>query len=166
MSGFFSLLGEPVTPAERSLVNDYLHGLGITEAVAVDGVEDWAHALRVASDPHWDQRWWDAEQVERARLRSLAFAAYSEAEALRRLSLPFSADAEVNGAATSALGRAGCTDSALVRSATGAACEALYLGALARLANAPSEHPFRSKETLFARGRWPLGIVDGRYWVF
>lgn len=166
MSGFFSQLGGPVTLDERSLVNEYLRGLGITETVSVEEVQDWAHALRVASDTRWDRRWWDAEQVERERLRALVFAAHAEADALRLLSHPFSVDAEVNAAARSAAERSGCTDVALVRSATGAACEALYLGALARLAQAPAEHPFRSKETLFSRGRWPLGLVDGRYWVF
>jgi len=166
MTGFFSVLGQPVSDAERSLVRDYLRGLGITESVPVEPVRDWAQARGVTSDASWDRRWWDAEQIERDRLRSRVFATHAEADALRLLSNPFDRDTEVQGAAARAAERAGCADVALVKSATGAASEALYLGALARLASEPAEHPFRLKETLFARGRWPLGILDARYWVF
>lgn len=166
MSGFFSRLGEPVSSDDRSLVSDYLRGLGIDDTVRVERVQGWGHAREVANAANWDRRWWDAEQLERARLRSLALATHSEADALRLLGSPFGVDAEVSGAAKSAAERAGCLDAALVRSATGAACEALYLGALARLAKVPAEHSFLSKETLFSRGRWPLGLVDGRYWMF
>jgi hypothetical protein len=72
----------------------------------------------------------------------------------------------VHGAAAVEAARRGCSDPGLIRAAAGAASEALYLAELARLAGEGEDHPFARKQSLFAGGHWPLGIVSGRYHVF
>jgi hypothetical protein len=167
MNGWFSMLGEPLSADELHGVRRYLGGLAIEDPLPVRSVTDWASAARVIADPAWDTRWWDAEQRERARLHTNAAAVRGERELLVALShtLGESADA-VHGAAAVAAARGGCTDPALIRAAAGAVSQALHLGTLARLAGEDDLHPFSVKHALFAGGHWPLGIVNGHYYVF
>ena len=57
-------------------------------------------------------------------------------------------------------------DPALARVAAGAAAQACHQAALALAVAAPPEHVFAVKYRLFAAGRWPLGIVGDRCFVF
>jgi hypothetical protein len=72
----------------------------------------------------------------------------------------------VHGAAAVAAARGGCSDVGMIAAAAGAASEALHLAELARLGGENEAHPFFSKQALFAAGHWPLGAVEGRYYVF
>lgn len=167
MSDWFFMLGEALNDSERAAVRDYLQGLGIEEDIPVANVPDWDSARRAISDPRWDQRWWNAEQAERQRLYRAAQANLDEHELLARLSEAIEKVTEtVHGAAAVEAARRGCADAGLIRAAAGAAAESLYLAELARLARADERHPFRLKQSLFAGGHWPLGIVRGRYYVF
>lgn len=62
--------------------------------------------------------------------------------------------------------RAGKKLTAGERRAAAAATQACYQGALALLAGADRRHAFSAKLTLFLRGRWPLGILGGRAYIF
>ena len=62
--------------------------------------------------------------------------------------------------------RSGCSDAALIRAAAGALSQALYFADLTRLAGLGLSHPFSIKKALFSGGHWPLGIVQGTYYVF
>jgi hypothetical protein len=166
VTGWFGMLGAPIGDAESGLVRQYLGALGIDEALPIEAVHDWPSARNVATSPAWDRRWWDAEQRERQRLYSRILKVLPEEGVLRLLSSTLDSDGAVRDAAARAAGLACCTDAGLVRAAAGAASEAFYLAELARLASANHEHPFRLKEALFAGGRWPLGILAGRYWLF
>jgi hypothetical protein len=167
MNGWFSMLGEPLSADELQSVRQYLRGLAIEDPLPVRSVADWTRAGGVIANPDWDQRWWVAEQRERARLHANASGMHGEGELLIALSrtLGESADA-VHGAAAVAAARGGCTDAALIRAAAGALSQALDLGQLARLAGENDLHPFLVKHALFAGGHWPLGIVSGQYYVF
>jgi len=166
VSEWFVALGSPLVAAERALVEQYLRGLGIVRTLPVEPVHDWVEARGVVTHTGWDPSWWDAEQAERLRLRSRAVLSRSEPSTLERLSSSLDADDDVMAAANRTAARFGCDDVGLVGSAAGAASEATYLAELARLANESPDHPFRVKDALFRRGRWPLGILDGRYWLF
>jgi len=167
MSDWFFMLGKSLADSERRQVEDYLRGLGIGEELPVVGVSDWDSARRAISNPAWDRRWWDAEQAEKQRLYSKAATAMGENELLASLSRTMERITEpVHGAAAVEAARRGCTDAGLIRAAAGAASEALYLSELARLAGESERHPFALKQSLFAGGHWPLGIVAGRYHVF
>lgn len=167
MSDWFFMLGESLDESERRQAKDYLRGLGIGEDLPVAGVSDWDAARRAISNPGWDRRWWEAEQAEKQRLYQKAKNALGEDALLASLSRAVVRVTEaVHGAAAVEAARRGCTDAGLIRAAAGAASEALYLAELARLAGEGGQHPFALKQSLFAGGHWPLGIVAGQYHVF
>src|SRR5713101_4026518 len=76
------------------------------------------------------------------------------------------AAASLSGAASLAMSGAGIADPALTRVAAGAAAQACHQAALALAAAAGPGHVFAVKYRLFAAGRWPLGIVGDRFFVF
>jgi hypothetical protein len=166
MSAWFDALGEPVAAEELRMARAYLAGLGIAEALPIEGVRDWNDARSVVTNPAWDRRWWEAEQLEKQRLHARAGVAHGEQETLQLLACTLEASEAVKGAAARAAARFGCADAGLVGSAAGAASEALHLAELARLAGESDAHPFRLKQALFAAGRWPLGILNGQYRIF
>jgi hypothetical protein len=71
-----------------------------------------------------------------------------------------------HGSAAVQAARFGNVDPALIRAAAGALVQALCFNRLAELAGEKSDHPFFVKHALFAGGHWPLGIVNGRYYIF
>lgn len=167
MSDWFFMLGEALDDSERCQAENYLKGLGISEPISVVGVPDWDTARRTIANPAWDRRWWDAEQAEKQRLMEKAKAARGEDALMRELSASVEEVSEaIHGAAAVEAARRGCSDPSLIRAAAGSATEAYYLAALARLAGEGDDHPFARRQSLFAGGHWPLGIVHGRYHVF
>src|SRR5262249_44873967 len=72
----------------------------------------------------------------------------------------------VHGEAAVAAVRDGVADPALHRVAAGAATQACYHAALALAAGRGDTHAFGAKFRLFAGGRWTLGIVGERFFVF
>jgi len=167
VNDWFFMLGEPLAPDEVNQVREYLRALGLGHDLPVESVRDWASASALIKDPSWDRRWWDAEQEEARRLYDSVASAQSEDELLRTLSARLErANVDVHGAAAVQAARAGCTDASLIRAAAGAASHAFYLANLAELCGASEPHPFLLKRSLFAEGHWPLGVVNGRYYVF
>jgi hypothetical protein len=166
VTAWFGMLGRPLSDGECRHVREYLRGLGIEDVTRVEQVQTWDDARSVITDAAWDRRWWDAEQLEKQRVYARAVAACGESEVLRLLSETLERSSTENGPADDAAARLDCNDAGLLAAAWGAANEALYLGELAGLAGEASAHPFRSKQALFAAGRWPLGILDGRYRLF
>ncbi len=165
MSDWFFMLGEPISESERRQIHEYLSGLRLEE-LPIEIVTDWQSAAHTLANPEWDQRWWDAEQTEKNRLQAQTRSKLGETELMRQWSLSLESAEAIHGAAAVEAARHGCADSALIRVAAGAASQALHLAALARLAEAKPDHPFLIKQALFAGGHWPLGIVNGRYWIF
>jgi hypothetical protein len=166
LTGWFGSLGEPIASSESQQVRSYLLGLGIADAVSIESVSGWHDARAVITDPAWDRRWWDAEQLEKQRLYARAVALCGESDVLRLLSVTLASSDAVKNAAELAAARLGCTEAGLVGSAAGAASEAFHLGELAGLAGELDAHPFRLKQALFSAGRWPLGMLNGRYHLF
>jgi len=158
---WFDAVGAVVGPSERAAVERYLAGLGLAEHPVV-GVADWSAAARIASAPDWDRRWWDAEQAQRNVLLDAATARHGRDGVMHALSAPahIASDAAHAGAQQRGI------DDALARVAAGAASQACYLAALAVLADAGAGHAFAVKFSLFAAGRWPLGVVGGRFHLF
>lgn len=167
MKSWFSMLGEPLAEVERAQVGEYLRGLGIEEALPIQSVRDWNSAGRAIASPEWDRRWWDAEQRERQRLHEKANAARGETVLLQALSRVLEQSTEAaHGSAAVGAARFGGVEPALIRAAAGALGQALCLDRLAELAGEKSDHPFFVKHALFAGGHWPLGIINGHYYIF
>lgn len=165
-ASWFAALGTALEPSEAADLAAYLQGLGLR--AASQQVRDWAEAERIAADPQWDPRWWEAEEKLRARLMARAEKRAGRDRALAHLSdVTMAAHEAVIGRAAMAAAQAGVADQALIRVAAGAATQACYQAALAVLAGEDaSEHPFAAKLRLFQAGRWPLGIVRGRAYIF
>ena len=164
---WFGRLGLPLTVVDQSVARAYLHALGYAKDTAVTGVGRWDEAERIAREPAWDRQWWTREEVERERLMSLAMAKLGRTVLLDRLSAATELASEmIHAAAASAAERDGVADTALVHAASGAAAMALHEAALVPLAGQGSEHVFVRKYTLFAAGRWPLGTVNGVFYLF
>lgn len=165
-AAWFAAVGEPLTAGEHADAAAYLRALGRPD-VAIDGVADWARAKALADAPHWDTAWWDAEERARIALLEVAAQRHGRPALLGALTHATQAVSDpAHGRAAHSLMRAGLADEALARAAAGAATQAGYLAALAAAAEAPADHAFFAKFRLFEAGRWPLGIVTGRLWVF
>jgi hypothetical protein len=162
---WFASLGEALSEPELSDMAAYLRGLGFPDMHVV-AARDWTEAGRIITDPAWEQRWWNAEETQRADLVRRASASIGETALLEILSRVTQAahDATI-GAAAMAATRAGISDPGLIRAASGAATQACYQGAAALLAGAGDEHSFAAKLRLFRAGRWVLGIVRGSAYV-
>ena len=166
MSDWFFNLGEPLGVAERHQVNEYLTGLGLVESFPVESIADWDTAHAAIADERWDPRWWNAEQREQDRLATRVREGVGEVGLTRAMSASLGSADAVYEAATVEAAKSGCSDVALIRAAAGALSQALYLAELSRLAGMGVTHPFSIKKALFSGGHWPLGIVQGTYYVF
>jgi hypothetical protein len=163
---WFAACGEALTESERADAEAYLAAL-ILSVTGIDRIYRWEDAAATTQRPDWSTAWWDAEEAERGALYCAAMAEAGEPALLGALTAVTQAASEmVHGAAAVAASRAGIADPALHRVAAGAATQACYHAALALAAGRGSEHAFAAKFRLFAGGRWPLGIVADRFFVF
>lgn len=166
MSAWFGMLGQPLGAEERGQISHYLSGLGLVDDFQIESVSDWSAAHAAIASPGCDQRWWDAEQREKERLSKKATEDVGESEFWRSLSPSLESADRVYEAAAVEAARGGCSDVGLIRAAAGALSQALYLAELSRIAGEGARHPFAIKKAVFAGGHWPLGIVQGTYYVF
>jgi hypothetical protein len=155
-AAWFSALGEPLGEAETADIAAYLAGLKLA-AVPARAVASWRAAEEVVRAPAG--RWWDAEEVERARLDGIARLDPADREWLALTDT-------LHGAAAVAAARGGCTDQGLIRAAAGAATYAVHQYRLVRAAGGGDDHPFVRKYALFSEGRWPLGVYGDRFVIF
>jgi hypothetical protein len=164
-AAWFAALGEPLTDGDRSDANAYATTLGLGTLVLGQAC-DWPEAERVLKAPDWSPAWWDREEQLRRRLLAEAEARYPE-RALRTALTELTTEAGeiVHGKAAAAATRMGGAAKASVHVAAGAAAQAAYQLALARLASDEAS-PFESKFRLFAAGRWPLGVVGSTLVLF
>jgi hypothetical protein len=163
---WFAAVGQALSASELREAQDYAAALGLGELLIKEAT-DWRAAERATRDPHWDARWWQAEDAERlALLAELKTGSDPHALMGALTRATDEASSVVFGAASVAASRDGIADQALARVAAGAATQAAYQAALALAARRDDAHVFAIKFRLFAAGRWPLGIVDGTLYVF
>jgi hypothetical protein len=164
-AAWFAALGEPLTDGDRADAEAYVKALGL-DTPALSLAHDWPEAERVLKAPDWSTAWWDREEAERRRLLAEAEARNPERALWTALTeLTTEAGDIVHGKAGVAAARMGGAAKASIHVAAGAAAQAAYQLALARLAE-DAASPFESKFRLFAAGRWPLGVVGSRLVLF
>jgi hypothetical protein len=158
-ASWFAALGEAVTEGDRADASAYS---GTTE---VQRVASWAEAEAfLKSSATLD--WWDREDALRKELLTQAEARHPERALWSALTeLTTEAGDLVHGKAATAAARMGDAAPASIHVAAGAAAQAVYQLAVARLAGAEAS-PFESKFRLFAAGRWPLGVAGPRLVLF
>jgi hypothetical protein len=163
---WFAAVGQALTDSETREAQDYAGAVGFAKA-QIATAADWRAAERATRDPKWSTAWWQAEEDARAALmRQLETHLESRTLLAALTHVTNEASDVVLGAASVAASRDGIADQALARVAAGAATQAAYQAALALAARAGDAHPFAIKFRLFAAGRWPLGIVGGKLYVF
>jgi hypothetical protein len=166
-AAWFARVGLPLASSETHDARAYLVALGYPGDTALQGVSTWKQAEAVARNPSWDRTWWAREDAERERLMDAAALHFGRVPLLERLSAATElAGQTIHRAACAAAQRAGVSNAALVRVASGAAALALHTATLARLAGAGPDHLFMRKYALVESGRWPLGIVAGAFYLF
>jgi hypothetical protein len=160
-ASWFAALGEKLTDGD------------LAEAHAYAGIEDvrlvtsWLEAETFLKSPDVAAlSWWDREEALRKRLLARAEASYPERALWTSLTeLTTEAGDLVHGKAATAAARMGGAQPASIHVAAGAASQAVYQLAVARIAGETSS-PFESKFRLFAAGRWPLGVAGSRLTLF
>lgn len=164
-ASWFAALGEPLNDGDRADASAYLVTLGF-DALEIGIARSWPEAEALLKAPDWSPVWWDREETLRRTLLAQAEARYPEHSLWTALTeLTTDAGELVHGKAATAAGRMGDAAKASVHVAAGAASQAVYQLAVARLAGEKGS-PFESKFRLFAAGRWPLGIVGSRLILF
>ena len=164
-AAWFAALGEKLTDGDRADADAYGRALGLG-TLLLGQARDWPEAERVLQAPDWSPAWWDREEAQRLRLLAEAEARYPERALWTALTeLTTKVGDAVHGRAGVAAARMGGAAKASIHVAAGAAAQAAYQLALARLAQ-DAASPFESKFRLFAAGRWPLGVVGSTLVVF
>jgi hypothetical protein len=164
-AAWFAALGEPLTDGDRADADAYARALGLG-ALLLGQARDWPEAERVLKAPDWSPAWWDREEAQRRRLLAEAEARYPERALWTTLTeLTTELGDTVHGKAGIAAARMGGAAKASIHVAAGAAAQAAYQVALARLTSDDAS-PFESKFRLFAAGRWPLGVVGSTLILF
>ena len=164
-ASWFAALGEPLTEGDRSDARAYAAALDFGP-VEIGLARDWPDAERLLKAPDWTPAWWDREEALRRAALAAAEARYPERTLWSSLTdLTAETGDLVHGKAATAAARMGKAAAASIHVAAGAASQAVYQLAVARLAE-DAASPFESKFRLFAAGRWPLGILGSRLVLF
>jgi hypothetical protein len=159
-TAWFAALGEPLTDGDLADARAYLG------AVDVVRVTSWPEAEAFLKSPDASLDWWNREETLRKELLAEAKARHPERALWASLSdLTTEAGDLVHGKAATAAARMGKAAAASVHVAAGAASQAVYQLALARLAGR-DDSPFEGKFRLYAAGRWPLGVEGSRLILF
>ncbi len=159
-ASWFAALGEPLTDGDVAEARTY------AGAVEVVGVTSWPDAEDFLKSPNASLDWWDREETLRKSLPADAERRHPERALWTSLTeLTTEAGDLIHGKAATAAARMGNAASASIHVAAGAASQAVYQLAVARLAGNQTS-PFESKFRLFAAGRWPLGVVGSRLFLF
>ena len=157
-ASWFAALGEPLTDGDRA---DALAYCGEAD---VQLIASWPEAEVFLKSPE-SLAWWDREEALRKDLLKRAEAKVPERALWTSLTeLTTEAGDLVHGKAATAAARMGGAAPASIHVAAGAAAQAVYQLAVARIAGETTL--FESKFRLFAAGRWPLGVAGSRLVLF
>jgi hypothetical protein len=158
-ASWFAALGEPLTAGDRAEGQVYA---GVDD---VRRIASWSEAEVFLKSPA-TLDWWDREEALRKAMLARAEAQYPGDVLWTALSeLTTEAGDLVHGKAATAAARMGGAASASIHVAAGAASQAIYQLAVARVAGENASQ-FESKFRLFAAGRWPLGVMASRLVLF
>ena len=146
-ASWFAALGEPLTEGDRSDAVAYGTALGF-DPIEIGLAHDWPDAERLLKAPDWTPAWWDREEALRRTFLAEAEARYPERALWSSLTdLTTETGDLVHGKAATAAARMGQAAAASIHVAAGAASQAVYQLAVARLAG-QSASPFEGKASI------------------
>lgn len=109
-ASWFSMVGDPLTAAERTDAADYLKPLGFPD-VALAEIASWGDAESCIKATDWETGWWDAEESRRATLLTQAEERFGKATMLEALTaISEQVSDRVHGAAALAATGGGVAD--------------------------------------------------------
>lgn len=164
-SPWFAGCGATLRPQERRETELYLQGLDLP-AFPIECVFSFAAAGATARRADWSRPWWKAEAGAADRLKAEAALRCGEAPLLEALSLLTEAASGLIAPAAAAAANHGVEDESLIRAAAGAGAMAAHQMGLVLAAQAGDWHPLACKYRLFAGGRWLLGVMGERCYLF
>ncbi len=175
---WFSRLGEPMADDERDGALRWLDGLGFPYA-EVGQVLDFEDAAAIAEALAYDTPGFEAEEQLRASLTTdLIDLVGEEPVQIAQTLLTDGAGQATRDCATEAAALWDEVDQELLNAMSGAAIQAAHGEGLRRMIeitqdhlNIPvdddlAHHPFRARFSLFARGRWVIGLTGDTLSVF
>ncbi len=164
-ASWFAALGEPLVEGDLTDAEAYGNALDLG-SLTTRLAHDWPEAERLLKSRDWSPALWDREEALRRALLGRAETLHGERELWTALTeLTTDIGELVHGKAATAAARMGDAAKASVHVAAGAASQAVYQLAVARMAG-DTTSPFESKFRLFAAGRWPLGIMGSTLILF
>lgn len=159
-ASWFAALGEGLT--EGDLVDARAYA-GVSDVVRI---ASWPEAEAFLKSTDASLELWNREEALRRKMLAEAEGRYPQRALWTALTeLTTEAGDLVHGKAATAAMRAGDAAAASIHVAAGAASQAVYQLAVARLAGTGAT-PFDSKFRLFAAGRWPLGVMGSSLLLF
>jgi hypothetical protein len=159
-ASWFAALGEPLTEGDRADAKAYAGADDVALVTSWREAEDFLKSAEASLD------WWSREEAERKALLTRAETRYPKRALWTALTdLTTEAGDLVHGKAAMATARMGGAAPASIHVAAGAASQAVYQLAVARVAGETTSL-FESKFRLFAAGRWPLGVSGSRLVLF
>jgi hypothetical protein len=159
-ASWFAALGEPLGDADLVEAEAYA---GTRD---VKGLKSWPEVEAFLKSAGASLALWDRDEALRKELLRQAEARVPERALWTSLTeLTTEAGDLVHGKAATAAARMGGAAPASIHVAAGAASQAVYQVAVARIADNKTSL-FESKFRLFAAGRWPLGMEGSRLVVF
>jgi hypothetical protein len=159
-AAWFAALGEPLTEG------DLVDARAYADVADIDYAKSWAEAEAFLKSPDSSLDLWNREEALRRQLLAQAETRYPERALWTSLTeLMTEAGDLVHGKAATVAARLGGAAPASIHVAAGAASQAVYQLAVARLAGNDTS-PFESKFRLYAAGRWPLGIRGSKLILF
>ena len=165
-ASWFSMFGEPLTPAEHADAAAYLSCLGLDDAITGE-IAAWGDAEACIKATDWNSDWWDTEDRLRQTLLETAEKKFGKTSVLEALTgISEQVFGVVHGAAAVAATRGGVADPGLIRAAAGAATMACYQAAVGIAADPANDNPFIAKYRLFEAGHWPLCVRGAVFYVF
>jgi hypothetical protein len=159
-AAWFANLGEPPTAVNKTDAQAYAGSDSIELAHSWRAAEEFLKSADTSLD------WWEREEALRKELMARARARYPEHELWTSLTeLTTETGDLVHAAAAIAAARLGGAQPASIHVAAGAASQAVYQLAVARIAGI-EKSPFESKFRLFSAGHWPLGMTGSSLVLF
>jgi hypothetical protein len=160
VASWFAALGEPLTDGDRADAKTYAGTEDVALATSWREAEDFLKSAEASLD------WWEREEAQRKALLARVEAQYRKRALWMALTeLTTEAGDLVHGKAAMAAARMGGAAPASIHVAAGAASQAVYQLAVARVSGEAASL-FESKFHLFAAGRWPLGVRGSRLILF
>ena len=163
--GWFEAAGKLLNQEEKTMTTLYLKALGVKHR-DINVVKEWQTVQKVACRADWVPTWWQTE-------RDLSVALTAESKAVLGDGLFHSRMTQIMSKIFDPVPREvsdillslDIRDEALIKSATGAATEAVHQAALGTIKVSNNNHPFLYKFQLFRAGRWPLGVYDDTFFI-